>query len=172
MDDLELYKSIYDRELGRRINLDNAINIPIGIISVLVSLIYYFSSNINIVLIGWKYVFYIFVTISSLLILVSIYYLIKSYNNLFRGFDYHNFPTTDELRKYQLELVKYNTKVESENQILFSQYLIDKYVSYADDHIRINDKRAFCLYISKSFFIAAILILLILFILFLIFKFQ
>jgi hypothetical protein len=170
MDDTSLYKSFYDRELSRRNDLDNSINIPIGVITVLVGLIYYIFSNINIICSLWVYVFYISVSIPSLLILVSIYYLVKSYNNLFKGFEYHNFPTTLELRKYQLELVDYNSKVVPEDQFSFSQYIIERYVSYTDNHININDKRALDLYKSKTYLIGAMLIFLLIIIIFLTLK--
>lgn len=47
MNDLGFYKSLYDRELARRLDLDSALNIPIGIIAILIAIISYIIAGLS-----------------------------------------------------------------------------------------------------------------------------
>jgi hypothetical protein len=167
MNDLGFYKSIYDRELARRLDLDNALNIPIGVIAILIGVISYIIGDISkctnfviqCLIIG-------FMIISAILIFISIFFLARSYNNVLRGHDYRNLDFTKKIRKYQTDLASYNSKV-TENKIDFESTLIENLNHFTDIHILINDFRQISLYYAKSLIIGSafsILIALLLFI--------
>lgn len=169
MDDITFYKSLYDRELKRRIDLDNSISVPIGTITLLFGLIFYVFSNVSLIPVGWDILIYILIGGSGVLLFIGILYLVMSYNYLIYGFKYQNFPSTLELREYQLGVNKHREfeKIEID---LFDEYLINKYVDYTNCHVKINDKRGENLYHAKSYIIASMLMLLLTITIFLIIK--
>ena len=134
MNDIEFYKSFYDRELSRRIDLDNALNIPIGLIAILIALISYLISNINFcdnIIVNCLITG--FTAISILLIFQAIYFLSKSYNNVFKGYQYLNFSLTTDIRKFQKSVESYNSEVQDgKEKIDIESELIDKLNYYTD----------------------------------------
>ncbi|MBN4058021.1 hypothetical protein JYT34_01110, partial [Olleya sp. AH-315-K02] len=119
MNDLDFYKSIYDRELNRRKDLDSSISIPIGILSLLIGLISFFYSNNEYKKIIDENLIVIFLLGISLLgMILSILFLIKSFNNFMRGFNYRNLSYLKNIRNYQtVEIPNYNSKVGDEKKL-------------------------------------------------------
>ena len=84
MDDFSFYKSAYDNELVRRDNLDNAVNPPIVVLTVLIGAISYLLSNIDLRNAdNFTITILVLVGISALAISIAIFFLARSYNNLF-----------------------------------------------------------------------------------------
>lgn len=157
MNELEFYRSLYQRELNRRNDLDNAVNIPIGIITLLTALLYFLINHHKFECLKiWNLSMSITIFLSIILLLIGIFFLSKSFNNLFVGFKYLNFPTTRELRNYQIQLENYEIENKTENIKSFNNYIIEKYVDYSDSHIKINDKRALSLYRAKTLIICSL----------------
>ena len=157
MDNYSFYKSLYDRELNRRIHFDNAINLPVTILTLIVGLNYYYLINIGIKdfksVLFWDYSGFLLV---CLLFLFSLFYLIKSYNNLFRGFSYKNLAKPSEIASYKVELDIYNDQVEE--KVFFETVIIKRLNQVSDNHILINDQRSIDLYRSKTFIIFTLII--------------
>lgn len=87
MDSYQFYKSIYDRELNRRKDLDAAINLPITILTILVAANSYLISKTDVI--HQKSIILasnIILTLIIISFLVSTFFLTRSYNNLFKGF--------------------------------------------------------------------------------------
>jgi hypothetical protein len=159
MNDLDFYKSIYDRELNRRVRLDDSVSIPIGLISLIIGLISYFYTNkeFNQIIIK-NFSVIILITITLICLAISITYLIKSYNNFLRGFDYPNISYLKEVREFQkVKIPEYNSKVEIEKQLVFEEKLIEKLISITDENTKINDKRSFDIYLAKTFLILSLI---------------
>lgn len=157
MNNLEFYKSIYDRELARRLELNDALNIPIGIIAILTAVLSYIITNIsNCSDSIFFWIILSFTGVAVILTFISIFFLALSYNNIFKGHDYRNLALTKEIRKYQADLEKYNNQVtKNKNKLDFESILIDKLNYYTDIHILINDFRQIKLYYSKSLIIGS-----------------
>ena len=157
MDNLEFYKSIYDRELARRLELNDALNIPIGIIAILTAVLSYIITNISSCsnsIFFW--IILSFTGVSVILTFISIFFLAKSYNNIFKGHDYRNLALTKEIRKYQTDLETFNSQMTGkESRIDFESILIEKLNYYTDIHILINDFRQIKLYYAKSLIIGS-----------------
>lgn len=157
MEKLSFYKSIFDKEQNRRNELNNSINQPITLTTILTGLLYFIYGKID--LFGSSFLNYVIVILlisSFALLLASIYFLAISFNNLFSGFEYLDLPKTKELFDYQKEIEVYNTKSDEEKKVNFDDYLIGKYVKYSDNFIEINDKRSLYLYKTKRILIAAL----------------
>ncbi len=160
--DIEFYKALYQREKVRRIEIDNGLNVPIIILSGLVGLLYFVLSNFELVADQtWSRLGQVTAVLSMVSIVVALFFLIKAFNNWFFGFQYLALPHAQELRDYQKELTKYQELEDSDTEITFENYLIEKYVEYADNNSRTNDNRGENLYYSRVFIIISIILLLI-----------
>lgn len=167
MDSYQFYKSLYDRELNRRKDLDAAINLPLTLLSIIVAANSYVAkenswTNCS----GQIALQKILILMTAVGLGVSIYYLTKSYNNFFKGFAYRNLGLTTEIREYEIELQRYNDKVDKEKQLNFESVIIDKLTGIIDGHIIFNDKRSLSLYFAKTFLIICMILTIINFILF------
>lgn len=161
MNDLDFYKSIYDRELSRRKNLDDSITIPIGIISLLIGLISFFYTNSDYkAIIMNDYLILSILGLSIISITLSIIFITKSYNNFLRGFDYPNFAYLRQIRELQTKTIPdYNNKVRPEKHVCFESELIGRLITITDENTKINDRRSFDSYLAKTFIIITLTIL-------------
>ncbi|WP_143083670.1 hypothetical protein [Salegentibacter agarivorans] len=156
MDSYSFYKSLYDRELNRRIQLDNSINLPVTILTLIVGLNYYYLKNVGIRDINEILILdYSGFPVVSLLFLISLFFLIKSYNNLFRGFSYRNLAKPSEISNFQNELDNYNNQVDE--KVTFESIIIKRLNKVSDNHILINDQRSIDLYRSRTFIILTLI---------------
>ena len=160
MDSYQFYKSIYDRELNRRKDLDSAINLPLTILSILVAANSFIikekdlTDNLCQQRIVNILVIFIFIGLA-----ITVFYLTRSYNNLFKGFAYRNLGLTTEIRKYEtVDLPNYNNQVEEKDKLIFENIIINKLTNIVDNHIVFNDKRSRDLYIAKTFLIISMVI--------------
>lgn len=160
MDSYQFYKSIYDRELNRRKDLDAAINLPITILTILVAANSYLISKTD--AIHQKSIILtsnIILTLIIISFLISAFFLTRSYNNLFKGFGYINLGLTKKIREFEVvDIPKYNDQVEEKEKINFEKIIIDKLTHLTDDHIIFNDKRSHDLYRAKTFIIITLIL--------------
>lgn len=160
MESFNFYRSIYDRELSRRMDLDKSINIPITILTLIIGLnsIYTdkdffecFFQKIEMV--------QIMIIIIGVSILISAFFLIKSYNNLFKGFAYRNLALTKEIREFETKQIpSYNAQVSEEDKLNFETELVNRLITVTDNHTTFNDRRSLDLYRAKTFLIVSLIL--------------
>ena len=162
----EFYKNKFDRELNRRNYLDSAINNPVAGITVIVAILSYILKNHNFK--NWNCLNYLLISliaINAITLLVSLYYIFLSNNNLFKGFNYLNFGLLSEYKKTEKIIKEKNKQSKKDKKINFKEMIIEKIILYSDNHTIINDKRAEDLYMSRKYviisFIISIIILII-----------
>lgn len=155
MSDLEYFKSLFDREQVRKVELNNEINIPIGIITLISGgVILVFKEAVTSLC---SLSFLMIVVIGSLL-MASVLYLAKSYNNLFKGFKYKYLPDSMEMYKHKKDLKNYNRKVNKAEQECFKDYLIENYANLNSTNMKINRSRLQYLYVAKTLVIIALIL--------------
>jgi len=162
MNNYAFYKEQYDKEIDRKLHLDNSINIPIGLITIIVGLIYFIlktypfgvSDSISLII-------KVSMTFEILLLFISAYFLGKVYNNLFKGFRYKLLPFSLELKDYQNKLNEFNKQANENDKEDFENYLINKFIDNSDNNGRINNKRNNNLYIAKTLIFITIILTLI-----------
>ena len=160
MDYVDFYTGRYNRELQRRFDLDDALNIPIGLIAILIAAASFIVSNINVCdgpIFFWTVL--ILTLISVICILSAIVFLALSYNNMFVGFKYKNFEASSEWRDFQKQVESHN-KQHPEDMIDFENEFIKKLNLYTDSHSNINNGRQKKLRDAKSFIILSLIFLL------------
>jgi hypothetical protein len=160
MDSYQFFKSLYDRELNRRKDLDSSINLPITILTILVAANSYLIEksetveNLHYISIGNCFLILILVSF-----FLSIFFLTRSYNNLFKGFGYRNLGFSKEIRDFEIiEIPKFNNQVDEVAKINFEKIIITKLTEITDNHIRFNDKRSLDLYKAKTFIIVVLIL--------------
>lgn len=116
MDRFEFYKEQYYKELDRKNEITNSLNMPIGILTVFVATLFYLLasfkySNSNILF----YIFIIFTLFVVVFLIVSVYHLIKALSNLHNGYLYAYLNDTDDLEEYRVNLMQYYSSIGSED---------------------------------------------------------
>ncbi len=142
----DFYKNKFEREQKRRVDLDNSMNLPILVSTLIMGLNSYvlkehmFSEIWNF----GDWIVISFLSISLCLIMVSCYFIFSTTNNLFnknkffKGIDYPNFELMKEYRKFELD----NFDCVLENKIDMEKVIVDKTIMYADEYTEINEDRA------------------------------
>lgn len=159
MNSLEFYKEIFEKELVRNKDLDAAVNAPIGLTTLIIGLMSYVYNKINFHVLEFSGALAVLILTSLIFV---IYFLSKSYNNLFRGYNYINLPHTEELRNYEKKIEDYNQKVDECERMNFEEYLAENYVTMADNNGKVNRRRYYQLYLAKTTLMISIVLSMIL----------
>lgn len=164
MDKYEFYKDLYHRENDRRSEVLNAMNIPIAIISALLTALYFvittFDYRVELFL---SIVFCVSCLVSLTCILIAIYYLIRAFSNFSKGYEYTGIPYPNELYNWHNDLVEYyniNEGNVDDANIHFKDFLVKKFTEHADHNMYVNDKKYHYIYMSKKFLIASLITIL------------
>lgn len=159
MDSYIFYKTLYDRELTRRKDLDTAIGLPITILTVIVASNTYILKGQKVIpIVDLLQAKYIIICLTFISLFISAFYIMKSSNNLFKGFAYKNFALLEKVRAYEMDLMLYNNQVAEEKRLDFQQAVIEKLVEFTDSHIIFNDKRSKDLYLARIFLIISFIL--------------
>lgn len=164
MDNFELFKELYHKENERRNEVQNALNIPIAIISALSTGVYFLLTNFDYKLNETiSYIFIIICFLAACFILLSIYYLVRAFSDLTKGYEYTGLPYPQELYNWEIELTKYYTQYGSieEAQSEFKKKITEKLVKNTDHNMFVNDKKYGYIYNSKKFLIFGMVTILI-----------
>ncbi len=109
MNKFEFQKEWFYKEEERKENLNSSLNIPIGILTAIIAGIYFLASNYNYFK-GTKLLLFSFIILiigSALFWIISIYFLLKSYNNLYKGYSYKGFPSSNFIKIEYDNLTEY-----------------------------------------------------------------
>jgi hypothetical protein len=165
MSRLDLYKELYFKEVEKKDALNDSLNLPFGLISALLAVWFYYSVNYD-----YKFnscIFYIFIIclfISLILLIVAVFFLLKSYINLFRDYRYSILPAVDEIDRYYVQLVEWykenkGTVQDADNE--FEEYLVDIYRDASSNDSHENIRRSENFIFGKVFLYCSIVGLLI-----------
>src|ERR1041384_6523450 len=102
MDRFEFYKESYQREWEKSDTLDNALNIPLGLVSAsLAALIFFFVSfDYDFASLACRVAFFISIILAVVPIFIVVYFLARSYHDGFKGYDYKSLDYPAETDKY------------------------------------------------------------------------
>jgi len=158
VDSYSFYKSLYDRELNRRKDLDAAVGLPVTLLTIIVaSNTYILKGKEEISLLEMCELKYLLIIATFISLFFSVFYIIRSANNLFKGFAYKNFALLRDIRIYERQISDYNKNVPEEKALDFEKMVIIKLTEFADSHIIFNDKRSKDLHNSRKYLIVALI---------------
>lgn len=152
----EFYKELHNRELKRRKEIEDGVNIPVALITLIIGLITYFLKDEKILMQTFLVKILLILIIISLLI--SSLYIAKSYNNLFKGFEYENLPLPNKLLDFEIEIQNYNIESSEDEKMDFENYLRENFADMAAFNKLINDQRSVNLHLSKKYIFISILL--------------
>lgn len=137
---IELYKEFYFFEIQRKHELNNAINLPILIISLIVSINFYLW---NLEMDNCFMLCAILISsITILALLYAVYYLILSFSNFFRSHIYEEIANAKDIYDYE-------QKVKSDYSI-YEEYIKENFAKCAGNNFEINKTRTEQLAKSKN----------------------
>jgi len=154
VDTYDLYKDFFNRELQRREDLYGKISFPISMITGAVVLNFFYIERHNESIdFSCLNMYNILFLITIVMLVFSVYFGLKSYNNLFLGFKYQMPAFSSDIRKFEIQIKNQSTPNNE-----FKEELIAKLNSWTDNHIKINTIRNKNLLNSQIFSILAILL--------------
>jgi hypothetical protein len=143
MESTDMYKEFYFFEINRKHELNNAVNVPVIVLSIIVSIHFFFFSqkmNCCVFLVGK-----IVSCITALGMIYSIYFLIRSFSNFIKNYHYREISDMKTVYEYELKL---NQKDKDDNE--FNDYLKEEFAHCASHNFEINKNRTEDLAKSKK----------------------
>lgn len=163
MKHFNLFKELYFNEFDRKQHVKQSIKIQIGLITIILSALYFLTTAFNYDKLTISS--YIFTTVSLLVfvcLIISILFLIKAYSNFFKGYNYSYMAYAQNLNDWYLNLNHHYEKYynnSTQGEIEFDKYLINNFAKHVDHNIHINDIRSSSLYKSNIFIILSLIFL-------------
>ncbi|MAU25801.1 MAG: hypothetical protein CMH48_02785 [Muricauda sp.] len=136
MIDISFYKEFYFKEIERKNVLDSKVSLPILVLSILVSIhVFILSKGLtgNFLLLSM-----VLSTINGLAFFVALFFLTKSYSNLFYSHWYKELPVMNDILTYEKKLEKEGLKNKSE---ILEEYLKRELADCASENFNLNKKR-------------------------------
>ncbi|MBN9350348.1 MAG: hypothetical protein J0H55_06655 [Chitinophagaceae bacterium] len=167
MDRLNFLTTRYCEENQRQAALNNSLSIPIGILTGLFAITFFmfnsfsYSTESSLFL---KYLFSFLLFSSFCSSIIVIYYLFKSYNNLFKSYEYKELPFPKQLNDHYKELenyvIEYKNELEPDQNAdsLYAQQFQEILINCLDRSIRNNDTKNKFLFLSRKFLLINIIL--------------
>jgi len=156
MDIHQFYKEHYFHEANRRHQLTNALAIPIGVLTVIGGALIVVAKHLDTPLTCIELFTLQFLAISSILLLTTIYFLIKSYFN----YSYGYIATSQELKDYRDKLIEFY-KAESKSEEIaekdLEEYINSQYAEHTHLNAQSNDLKSYYIHKANGFLIATLL---------------
>lgn len=157
MDRIEFIKEWFYKEDERKNSLNDSLNIPIGILTALIALTSYIFNEFNPINEKdyIKHLFYFFIFISLTFWLISVFKLLQSYNDLYKGYSYLGFPKPSFLKDDSEILKKYideNKELLDKNitlEELEKNNLENLMIQCLETNVYNNDRKSAYLHSSK-----------------------
>ncbi len=167
MNRFEVLLEWYHKENERSQHINEALNIPIGILTGLIALFFYMFSTFSFEHEKNEIIEIFFVVLLALAIIcwiIVVILLFGSYSNFFRGYEYKGLPYPTILNSHFRELEKYvadnknSLDKETTPEKLFEQQLIEMISEYLNRNIEINDRKYWLFHVGKKFLLACIIL--------------
>ena len=174
MDKLQFLIDWYNREEERKASVENSLNIPIGILTLLFVVQFYLVKDFGFDNFeSWEIIsLLILVSASCISSLIAGFYILKSYHNFPKEYKYVGIPYPTQLLRYESELIEfYKQNSLHFNNVCgedkFKDYLQNKLAEQIDKNSYNNDEKYRFLNISKRLIFISVITLVIAFVPFL-----
>ena len=156
MDIHQFYKEHYFHEANRRHQLTNALAIPVGVLTIIGGALIIVAKYLDTPLTCIEIFTLVFLTIASILLLTTIYFLIRSYFN----YSYGYIATSQELKDYRDKLIEFykaesNPEEKAEKDI--EEYINSQYAEHTHLNAQSNDLKSYYIHKANGFLIATLL---------------
>lgn len=157
MDMHQFYKEHYFHEANRRHQLTNALAIPIGVLTVIAGALIVVAKHIDMPLSRIEGFILMFLVIASILLLVTVCFLTRSYFN----YSYGYIATSQELKEYLEKLREvYGADSNSENKANaeLEEYINSQYAEHTHRNVQNNDQKSYYVHKANGFLIATLIV--------------
>ncbi len=152
-DKFEILKEWFYKEEDRKDSLNNSINIQLTILTAIIAAIYFYLTKFNY---EKNYIYWLFIILMGITIifwLISIYFLLKSYNNLYTGFEYKGFPNASFINIEYNNLKDYYEEYKDDLDKNLDELVLDNVenilIISLDNNVFMNDQKSGYLHKSK-----------------------
>ena len=93
--------------------------------------------------------------------IIAVYYLIRSFSNFTKGYEYTGLPYTQELENWYLELKEFykaSKGKKNKHKKEFESYIRNSFVKHSEHNMFVIDKKYYFIYMSKKFLIISIVL--------------
>jgi len=157
MDIHEFYKEHYFFEADRRHQLTSSLSVPIGVLTLLIGAALVMVQGMHRPFSLLEKIQIFFLLMSAVLILVTIYYLIRSYFN----YSYGYIATAEELKKYYDDLkvcyIKSNIGINNVDAEV-EEYINREYAKYAHRNALNNNQKSYYLHKANGCLVGTLIV--------------
>ncbi|MCB0395865.1 MAG: hypothetical protein KDD36_04400 [Flavobacteriales bacterium] len=157
----EFFKELYFKENDRKLELQNALNIPIITVTAIVSILFYFVTTFSYGKDSYclNAIFVILSIGTALVLLFSIIHITRSYTGIWTGYDYSYVAGAKKLQDWYGDLMQYynerNGTISDINEA-FKQGVLNKFTESIDKNRLINDLKFKYLFRAKQGLVIAV----------------
>ena len=150
----EFYKELYFHEIEVREQLNARIQIPVALIASLAGALTFMLLKLDEQVTGWMVIgFVFFLVLSVVMLIVSAYFLIRTWVN----HTYSFLPTASKTEDYRQELIRtYEGYDEDYVEQYLHKYLCDYFINCSSKNTNVNDQRSLYLHRSNMSLVAVI----------------
>lgn len=165
MDRLEIYKESYYKELERNDNLEDALNMPLSLVSGMLAVLFFFFTSYDYdgkCGLICRVVFLFLMCVATVFVGITTYFLTMSYNKglKFKGYPYAYLDSLSVIDTFYDSLIKYRADsggtVTNANEDL-EQYLIKNFRDVATINVKLNATRIEYLHRAKMWIVRSLL---------------
>jgi len=136
--DYSIYKEFYFREIDRKHELNRMINLPVLVITALISIHFYlFGQDVSNAILSIGKISSI---ITLLTLLFAIYFLVKSFSNFIFTHRYKEIADAKKILEYENKVAKANDDINAAEEE-FIDYLRDAFAECAAHNFQLNKTR-------------------------------
>lgn len=161
IDEFEFYKELYHKENERRQEVINALNIPIIIVSGIITASFYYVTTFDYTLENFlNYIFIFFVFISAFILILIIYNMVRAYVDFSKGYEYSGIAYPQELfdwhQREKAEALKTDGNTAFADEY-FKKYITENLVKHIDHNMYVNDSKYSYVYNAKRYIVACLI---------------
>ena len=158
----EFYKELYFKEFERKRELNNSLQIPIGILSGLIAALYFLITKFD-----YKYsclnsmIFGIIIIAAIVFLSISAFHLIKALANFHDGYPYAYLADSKDLHKFYKELKEYYEAIgeEGKTELEFCEYVLEEMIKNTDKNQKNNKSKSYHRYKCQSHLVNSFLLI-------------
>lgn len=145
---VSFYKELHQAEFVRKKELDDSVNMPIGVITLIMGLLSYIVKSKKILFSDCILLISTFIIV--VILFLSLCYLIRTVNTFFTNYDYKYWGSAEEILGFENSCIDYNSKVDNDSCIDMEYELKKKFSYYATYNKKVNDIRAYNLFLCRN----------------------
>ena len=158
MDKFNFFKELYFKEVDKRYSIFSSLNIPMAIITIIATAIFYIISNFDFKnSLTSSLIFLVLIAASVSMLMIAILFLIKAFGYFTKDYSYQEISYPNDLIKWYNELLEYYDKKE-DAELYFENAVLDKIMTTTTINMVINENKHRFLFKSIKFIVLSFIL--------------